>query len=200
MSVNKKKQKIEVLSSSVIVVPFNKSISFFSQEIASEGNLRDNVPLIFLFPDSRRGEATTEAIREIFADLQKIRERQLPVTRNFEGNHVDVGLIDIQVFFSGDESAIKSQLKDNANSFLQANLKQLDLILGENYKEYMLTVTEQNFMIVALHCFAPDGTFQLKYHNVIFNLLKNGSKLKYLNIHLLLSDLVQKGKKISLIG
>lgn len=200
MSVNKKKQKIEVISSSVIVVPFNKSISFFSQEIASEGNLRDNVPLMFLFPDSRRGEATPESIREIFADLQKIRERQLPNTINFEGTYVDVGLIDIQVFFIGDESVIKSQLKDNANSLIQANLLQIDLTLGKNYKEYMSTVTEQNFMISALHYLAPDGTFQLKYHNVIFNLLKNGSKLKYLNIHLLLSELARKGKTISLVG
>lgn len=200
MSINNKKQKIEVFSSSVIVVPFNKSISFFSQEIASEGNLRDNVPVMFLFPDSYRGEATPESIREIFASLQKIRERQLPNTINFEGNHVDVGLIDIQVFFTGDESVIKSQLKDNVNSFLQANLTHLDLTLGENYREYMSTVTEQNFMVAALHFFAPNGTFQLKYHNVIFNLLKNGSKLKYLNTHLLLSDLAQKGKTISLAG
>ena len=206
MSVNKKKRKkkimnIEIISSSILVVPFNKSRIFFLQEIAAEGNLRNDVPLTFLFPESLRGEATPEAVKEIFALMQKIRTYQLPNTIKFEnGNYVDVGLIDIQVFFQGDESEIKYQLEVNANSFLQGNLKQIDLTLGENCLKYITAMNEQIFMLLALHYFAANGTFQLKYHNVIFNLAKNGNELKYLDIHWLLSELVQKGKTISLIG
>lgn len=148
-----------------------------------------------------RGEATQGEIRNILGDMQKVRERQLPPAINFgDNNYVDIGLIDIPVFFNGDETEIKYLLEVNANEVLQENLKQLELVLGDAFKEYMATSSEQITMIIAPHMFAPDGTFQLKYHNVIFNLYKNGSNLKYIDIHSLLSGLAQKGKTISLIG
>lgn len=79
MSVNKKnprrkKLNIEVTSSSIGVVSFNQSPSFFLHEIANEGSFRDNVPLIFLFPESCRGKATPEAIKKVFEYMKKVRE------------------------------------------------------------------------------------------------------------------------------
>ncbi|PSB43740.1 hypothetical protein C7B80_23090 [Cyanosarcina cf. burmensis CCALA 770] len=194
--------RLQVVSSNILVVPFPIIHSFFSQEIAAEGSYRGDVPLMFLFPNSKRGEATPEAIQELFADLQKVRERQPPTIVDFAetGIYVDVGLIDIPVFFQGDESDIFYLMKTNGQVFFQENLKQLDLVLGEKCLKYMSTRSERIVTIMALQCYAPDRTFQLKYHNVIFNLTKNGSELSYLNVRLFLSELARDGRILSLVG
>jgi hypothetical protein len=89
-----------------------------------------------------------------------------PKLMDFGSGHlVDIGLIDIQVFFDGPMDLLVEQLKTDSTRFLDENLKHVDWLCSRVFHDQMV-------LVFACHVFTAGGDRRVHYHNVIFGLRK----------------------------
>lgn len=187
------KQPIIEIRAATVVVSMEKVEAYYRDEIANEGIMRKSSFPIILLPKADSGKAHSTWISKIFQQMRAVREQEHIKPISFSGGYnIDVGLIDLQVFFDGSQQDLTDVMSNNPHVLFNENLKHIDLLSQG-------TIHDQMILVSIPHSFAPFGSFCFHYHNVIFGIRKKGSLIGYLSVDDLLSQL-SKGSKISLVA
>lgn len=182
------------VDSAIAIVPYSKWESYYQDEIDNEGALNSNVTPLVMLPREEQGAVNEAWLRDLTIKLHQIREiRQEQVIHEIGHYKGDIGLIDIQVFFEGEQEQIFSILKHDSSSFLQENLKHIDSLMGS------IDMSEMTIVSV-LHLHNTDGTFNLHYHNCVFSLRQFAGNYDYLNWMPVLDSLGEHNKTLGIIG
>ena len=106
--------------------------TYFTYEIASEGQWRSNVPLIILRPPEDSGKVPDGWFARTLDRMRETRARKgtLPITMKAGGiaTEIDVGLVDIVVFFqmAADNIPILRNSPGEAERVMQENFRQFE--------------------------------------------------------------------------
>jgi hypothetical protein len=187
----------------IAVVPMEHVETYFTHEIASEGKWRNDVPIIILRPGVDCGTADSGWWPKTLARIRETRQRKgtIPVTISMGGSgdiELDVGLVDITVFFQMPPGKLSPLLKNKseADRFLDENLRHLDSVCAGGLHDQMIIAT-------APHIFHSNGSLLLHYHNLVIGLRQevrgNMDILGPLDIDPLLKALSKSGP-LSIIG
>ncbi len=183
-----------IVSSHVVAVPYIQAKSYFKHEIQSEGQWRDEVPLITYSPKKRIGNTTSEDIQWIFDSMELVRKQNPPKRVRLNNFFFYIGLMDILVHVGLGKGisteAIESLLAQDPAPLIQANGEHVDqLAKGE--------IHDQMVIVNASHCFDKQGGTLIHFHNVIFGLQVEEEKIRPLDFKPLIAALSQD-KHISL--
>ncbi|GLT20488.1 hypothetical protein GCM10007938_42730 [Vibrio zhanjiangensis] len=162
------------INSSVVAVSLNQASYYFQNEIEHEGPFKTNPLTVIVLPESETGIANqywTQAMLNIQQETREYSEPEL--IQLSDGTFFDVGLLDIQVFFDGENGPIKALLKKQPDFFLKENLKHIEDVYGILFHDQMIVST-------TLHTKRTDGEFQLHYHNIIYSLRKEKERIETL--------------------
>lgn len=173
------------ITSSIVVVSFDNAKFYFKSEINSEGKWRDNVNLTTVLPFEKRGKGDLEIINWAFSSMSKARSRS-------PAKLIDIGLVDIQVYFEGDQEQIIALLRQDEAQFFKENARHIDLLSNGNIHDQMIYIN-------ALHTFDSKGKIAVHYHNVIFGVRVQGSLMEILDLDPLLINCTQSRKAINFV-
>lgn len=121
-------------------------------------------------------------------ELREHHENQYPI--DVDGVKIDIGLIDIQVFFSGEKQLILNTLKHNPKFFFEENIKKVEAITNNGIHDQMM-------MGSSMHLFLPSGKFNFHYHNIIFGIRIENKIYTDINFKDILSGISDNGYNIS---
>jgi len=149
----------------VDVVPMEHVETVFNYEIASEGKWRTNVPVIILRPDHEAGRADSGWFPRTLARMREARRRKGAMPVSIGGMEIDVGLIDIIVFFQliPGNRLVHPRTSDERARLFDENLIHLDKLCGDALHDQMV-------IAVAPHIYHSNGSFLYHHHNLIFGL------------------------------
>jgi hypothetical protein len=153
------------VSNRIDVVPMEHVESFYQYEIAREGKWRSDVPLIIIRPDHEKGEADDAWFPRTLARMREARQRKGSQTLSLSGTEVDVGLVDIAVFFQlmPGNGFVRPRTREESDKLLRENLVHVDKICGD-------AIHDQMIIAIAPHIYHSNGTLLYHYHNLIFGL------------------------------
>jgi hypothetical protein len=154
----------------VAVVPMEHTESYLTHEILNEGRWASDKHLIILQPPIDRGRADADWVATTLERMWETRRRKgtLPMKvaiGNGEDVEIDVGLIDVTVFFQmppGVPAAIPAREED-WDLTLTENLRHLDSVCAGALHDQMILATTP-------HRFHSDGSPLLHYHNLILGM------------------------------
>jgi len=149
----------------VDVVPMEHMQTFFKYEIAREGKWRNDVPLLILRPTHDAGLADSGWFPKTLVRMREVRQRKDAVPLSIDGMEIDIGLIDIIVFFEimPGNKRVHPGTPEDIDTLLDENFTYLDKVCGD-------TVYDQMIIALAPHFCHSDGSYLCHYHNLIFNL------------------------------
>jgi hypothetical protein len=159
-----KKPSIKI-TNRIDVVPMEHIESFWKYEIASEGKWASDVPVMVLQPEIDRGPADRIWFDRTLERLWETRRRKGTIPMVIGGAHqmaIDVGLVDIVVFFQMPGGVVPSQ-EEHFDQMLIENLRHVELACSGAFHDQMILAT-------AFHRFHSNGSRLFHYHNVIFGL------------------------------
>ena len=151
------------------VVPMEHVESYFTHEIASEGKWRSNATILIIQPKEDAGKAPSDWFTRTLERMRESRVRKgtIPLTIDVGGvaTEIDIGLVDIVVFFQIPPGNVPALLKSNSEPerFFQENLRHVDLLCKG-------TLHDQMIMAASPHFYRSDGSILFHCHNVIFGL------------------------------
>lgn len=180
------------ISSSIVAVSYEGVTNYINNEIIKEGKWRNDVSLVTILPLEKRQEDSNSAIKWALQTLSKACLISAPELIEVDDESIDVGLIDIQVYFQGNQRDILKLLKQDSAQFFTENAKHLDYLLGENIHDQMILMN-------AFHMFNTKGETSIHYHNVVFGARVQGSQVGMLDLEPLLKCLSQNGKSINFV-
>lgn len=154
------------VSSYTAVVPVEHAGLYLEVEVLSEGRWRDNVPLIVMLPWEERGRGGSEWAMDVLEDMQEVRRFDPPEPLDVGADRVDIGLIDVVVTLTGPPIETMVKLwKQDPMSFFQENARHIDMLLGPAMHDQMVYAA-------ASHIYLNDGSHEIHFHNLLFNLRK----------------------------
>jgi hypothetical protein len=180
------------ITSSVVVIPFDNAKFYFKSEINSEGKWRDNVNLTTVLPFEKRGKGDLEIINWAFSSMSKARSTSTAKLIDVDNKLIDIGLVDIQIYFEGDQEQIIALLRQDGDQLFKENAKHIDLLSNGNIHDQMIYIN-------ALHTFDSKGKIAIHYHDVIFGVRVQGSLVATLDLEPLLTNCTQAGKDINFV-
>lgn len=147
-------ENISEVTASVVAVPYSSTDFYFYKEILSEGNHRENVPFIPLINKDGLSDKYDyhEVVLTFMQELRQHHEPQYPIDVN--GVKIDIGLIDIQVFFSGNKNILLNTLKECPDMLFKENIKKVEAITNNSIHDQMM-------MGSCIHLFSSTGDFSL---------------------------------------
>jgi hypothetical protein len=156
-----KKPMIKV-TNRIAVVPMEHIETYWAHEIASEGKWASNVPVIIIQPAIDRGRAESHWFDRTLERMWETRRRKgtLPIT--IGGNVIDVGLVDITVFFEM-PAGVLPRREEEYEYLLTENMRHFDLVCSGAFNDQMILAT-------VLHSYHSNGSRLIHCHNLIFGL------------------------------
>jgi hypothetical protein len=160
-----KMEPIISVSNRVVVVPMEHVETYYRYEIASEGKWRSDVPLLIIRPEHDAGRADGGWFPETLARMREARRRKGAMPVSIRGREIDVGLIDITVFFRWmpDNTLVLSRTPEERDRLFQENLIHLDKVCGDAFHDQMV-------IAMAPHIYHSNGSHLFHFHNLIFGL------------------------------
>jgi hypothetical protein len=142
------------VSNRVDVVPMEHVETFFNFEIAREGKWRSGVPLIILRPKIDSGKAECDWFPQTLARMWEARQRKGAMPVSIGGMEIDVGLVDVVVFFQimPGNKLVHPRTPEESDKLLHENLIHLDKVCGNALHDQMI-------MALAPHIYHSNGTF-----------------------------------------
>lgn len=128
-----------------------------------------------------------------FDAMNKSRTQSTPKVLQVDNNNIDIGLIDIQVHFHGNQEQITALLQKNGHQFFTENARHLDYVSNGNIHDQMI-------LINALHLFNSKGEIAIHYHNIIFGARVEGQLVGTINLEPILIGCSEKGKSINVVA
>lgn len=165
------KTKITVrVRNQVAIVPMQHVETYFSHKIAREGQWAGDRELILIRPAVDVGRVDGDWFPRTLERMRETRQRKgtIPIKIEIVGGadlEVDVGLIDISVFFEmppGIPPSLPTTRAEFDKSFTE-NFRHFDSVCAGGLDDQMIVGT-------AMHRFHSDGSPLLHYHNLIFGL------------------------------
>lgn len=153
------RREIEV---GIYIVPMDLVRDYYQTQIAIEGYWNDRPPVIVVQPVTEMFRADDAWFKHTLSQMHEVRRPgAIRYVVPCEGGQVDIdiGLIDVQIYFDGHAGDIDARLMTDANF---REFKRL--CHGE--------LTTQTVIATAVHNYRPDGELTLHYHNLIFGLRK----------------------------
>jgi hypothetical protein len=149
----------------VDVVPMQHVETFFNYEIAREGKWRSDVPVIIMRPEHDAGQADNGWFPKTLARMREARERKGTLPVRIGGTDVDVGLIDVTVFFQimPGNKLVHPRTREESDKLFNENLIHLDKVCANALHDQMI-------IAIAQHIYHSNGSFLYHYHNLIFGL------------------------------
>lgn len=198
----KKKGTVSVRNR-IAVVPMEHIETYFTHEIASEGQWASNRDLIILRPSVDAGRADSDWFPKTLERMRETRRRQGPLPIPIaiaEGREIeiDVGLVDVTVHFEMPSGIppLPPTTRAELDSTLTENLRHFDAVCAGALHDQMIMAT-------APHFFRSNGSRLLHFHNLIFGLRQEVRRdldiLGPLDIDPLLKALIKSGP-LSVIG
>ena len=186
-------ENISEVTAAVVAVPYSSTDFYFYNEILSEGNHRKNVPFIPLI--NREGLPDKYDYHEVVLTfMQKLRqhhEPQYPI--DVDGIKIDIGLIDIQVFFSGSKNLILNTLKECPDVLFKENLKKVEAITDKAIRNQMM-------MGCCFHSFSHTGEFNFHYHNIIFGIRIENKVYTDINFDEIMRTIAKNGYNVGFVA
>lgn len=160
-----KTQPIIRVTDRVDVVPMEHVETFFNYEIAREGKWRSDVPLIIIRPKHQTGRADSSWFPETLARMREARRRKGALPVCVGGMEIDVGLIDVTVFFQlmPGSTLVRPRTREESDKLLHENLIHLDKVCGDAFHDQMI-------LAISPHIYHSNGSFLYHHHNLIFGL------------------------------
>lgn len=186
-------ENISEVTASVVAVPYSSTDFYFYNEILSEGNHRKDVPFIPLI-NKEVLPNKYEYHEVVLAFMQKLRqhhEPQYPI--EIDGLQIDIGLIDIRVFFSGAKNILLNTLKVCPDMFFKENVEKVETITDK-------TIHNQMMMGCCLHQFSHTGEFNFHFHNIIFGIRIENKVYADINFDEIMRTIVKNGYKVGLVA
>lgn len=152
------------------VVPMEHVETYYTHEIASEGNWGSGRDLIIVRPPEDAGLADSLWFARTLDRMRVIRRRKgtIPMRVDIgEGQQIeiDVGLVDVTVFF---------QMPPGIPPSLPTTRDELDRTFTENFRHFnslcAAALYDQMIMVSVPHFFHSNGSPLFHYHNLIFGL------------------------------
>jgi hypothetical protein len=152
------------IETAVYVVPMDLVEGYYHTQIAREGLWNDDPPVIVTRPVTEIFRADDEWFDHTLSQMREVRR---PGTNRYvfpgeagkSDTDIDIGLIDVQVYFNHYTGDRRGSPKTNENFQIAERL------CGSN-------LTTQNVLATAVHQHRPNGDYVLHYHNLIFALRK----------------------------
>ncbi len=128
------------VSNRIDVVPMEHIETFYRYEIASEGKWRSDVPVIIIRPDRDKGEADADWFPDTLTCMREARQRKGRETASVCGMEIDVGLVDIIVFFQimPGCGVVRPRTQEESDKLLRENLVHVDKLCGDALHDQMV--------------------------------------------------------------
>jgi hypothetical protein len=147
----------------IYVLPMELTEPYLLSNIVREGVWNEAPPVIVMRPKEEFGRADDAWFGRTLGQMRQVRK---PGTLRFcigeDGVDLDVGLIDIQVYFEAD-AARRNSDRVSDSRFYDENFRLVDELTGGELHTQMVLAT-------AVHRYRPDGSYGDHYHNLIFGL------------------------------
>lgn len=176
----------------VDLVPMEHMETFFKYEIAREGKWRNDAPVLILRPKHDAGLADSGWFPKTLARMWEVRQRKDAVPLSGDGMEIDLGLIDIIVFFElmPGNKRVHPQTAEDIETLRDENFNHLDKICGDSVHDQMIIAQVEHF-------YHSDGSYLCHYHTLIFNLRQDArgkfDVLRAPDLQPLLNDLRRGG-------
>lgn len=160
--------RIRVEPDMVSVVPFSVARSYYEREVENEGHHRAGSEPVIVFPKEDVGQDGREWVRHTFLEMDEVRRTCPREAFEFKSlvSHetvLDIGLVDIPVWFRGDLELMTLNLRRRPMWFFEENGLVLDKLFAGAFHDQMNLVS-------AFHSLRTDGTSEFHYHNLIFGI------------------------------
>jgi len=180
-------------TTSVYLIPLELTEAYYRIHIAAEGGCSNHQPpVIITRPQAEFGRADEAWLQRTLGQMLDVRK---PGTHRYVLPHehgksdIDIGLIDVQVYFHDTEGMLSPGHKTNEN------FAAVDGVCGGELHTQMVLAS-------AVHRHRPDGSRILHYHNLIFSVRK---EIEGDRVHLGVIDLLPlvkalgKGRTINVV-
>ncbi len=182
------------IESCVVAVPYNTARHYYNTNVLKDGGqTQGTVPLMVRLPDDTVGVTDLNFADWVFSKMDYARRHHGLLPIMLETQTFDVGLLDIQVFFSGDQEAVAALLANDPELFAQENTRHLEIVCKKELKNCMVVAS-------ALHRASPAGDLSIHYRNLIFGVRLEDDDALPLDFDPLLSVFSQYQKRISFIA